>query len=143
MHEQVSPRTREARRDVVENLRSALPGSNNGHRARLGAWREDRRDGRCVLRGVDDTGVVGVETFRDAGFAAQSEHDVTSSSGNDVPCLGVLRFHLEVFDSAGLGVGLADFDGLDVLAVVDQAFEVVGTPTHVVLELDPLGQEGR
>ena len=40
-----------------------------------------------------------------------------------------------------MGVGTADVDGCDVLAVFDDFFEVLSAPSHVVLILDALGKE--
>jgi hypothetical protein len=125
----------------VEDFGCALAAADDCNGSGRLAGREDLVNVRGVLGAVDDPGVVGRDFFGDTRAAAGSNDNVLAVCDSLTAGCSVGRSHFEFLSSTSLRVGTADIDRCNVLAVLNDLFEVLGTPSHVILILNSLGKE--
>lgn len=140
-HDQGGPRLGVSLLKVVVDLGGTLAASQNRDVVRLAVIVQQSGQGCAVLGRMHDSGVLR-QARRHLRGTSDGHHHLTSASRGDVARLHVARLHREKIDHRAVGVGLARNHLDDLLAVAHDVGKPLRAPAHVVLELQPSGEEG-
>lgn len=125
----------------MKNLSSTLTSSNHRNRSRCGTRREYLGYCCCILRRMNDTRMVGIQALRYARPSSNCDDNIPRTSEYRFAGRPISRFDLEIFNCTGLRIRFANIDSMNIVPVVNNVVEMVRTPPHVILILDPLWEK--